>query len=136
MGIFLDTSFLLSLVNLEDENFSKAEKFWKAIEGGEFGGAYSSDYVLVELAAVIQARTGNMALSKKVVSALSSSRVVELLMVGQQNFADSLSEYSSQKTKLSVTDCSSIVLMKEHSIEYIASFDSDFDSVKGISRLP
>ena len=36
---------------------------------------------------------------------------------------------------LSLADCASLVIMSSHGIRQIASFDSDFDRVKGIERL-
>ncbi|MBI5635984.1 type II toxin-antitoxin system VapC family toxin [Candidatus Micrarchaeota archaeon] len=135
MSIFLDTSFLVALNNANDELCAEANSLLSRIEGKEFGQAYCSDYVLTELPTVIGRRTKNAVLAKRALVSIANSTNITILFSSLDDFNKTIKFFCSQDG-LSFVDCSNVVLMKEHGIEYIASFDSDFDSVKGISRLP
>ncbi len=132
--IFLDSSFLVSVEVVTDQNHNRAVEIMDEIIRGEFGEAVTSDYIFDETITVTFARTkdlGKTALVGEVL--LNSSR---MLKVEDPVFKESWEVFKTQKSaKFSFTDCTTVSLMKEHKIENIATFDKDFKKIKRIKVI-
>ncbi len=134
MSIVLDTSFLLALNNKHDINHSISQVIKKRIQEGEFGQMYISDYIFDEFMTLLMARAIS---SEKIISignTLLSDQKIKILEVNMGVFFQSWEQFK-KFSKLSFTDCTSIILSKEFNIKNIASFDSDFDKIKEIKRI-
>jgi predicted nucleic acid-binding protein len=120
--IFLDTSAIYALADKADPNHADAyQKFDLALKSGEIFLLHN--YVLVESAALLQARLGlqpallflrdakafNM---EWVDSALHQEAVKELERIGKQG--------------ISLVDCMSFVVMRRRSVQRVLVFDPDF----------
>ena len=131
MSIILDTSFLLALNNKHDINYAISQVIKKRIQEGEFGQMYISDYIFDEFMTLLTARAIS---SEKIISignTLLSDQKIKMLEVNMGVFFQSWEQFK-KLSKLSFTDCTSIILSEEFNINNIASFDSDFDRIKEI----
>jgi len=136
MAIFLDTGVIVAADNTQDQLHEKALEIIERIKSGFYGSAsYISDYIFDEVLTLTFARTGNMELSKGLAKKLLATKSLTWLHVDENTFTETIARYLSQKSKLSFTDCTSVELMKQNNIEYIATFDSGFKSIAGIKTI-
>ncbi len=130
--IFIDTCVFIAYVNKRDINHDRAIELLEDIMRGKYGKAFTSDYVFDEAVTYALMKT------KDIKKALNVGRLIlgddklprflEILFVDKVIFNRAWELFLKYK-KLSFTDCTSIALMNEHEIKYIASFDSDFDGI-------
>lgn len=132
--IFLDTSFLVALELEKDENHADAAKINNEIIYGKYGSACISDYVFDEVVTLTLARTHDLAMAVKIGNNLKIS--VEFILLNESTLDDSWVLFCKQKTKrLSFTDCTTISLMKANNMRNIATFDKEFERIKGIHAI-
>jgi predicted nucleic acid-binding protein len=129
--IFLDTSFLISLEIDSDTNHSRAVKLNRKIAKGLFGKLVISDYIFDETVTVTFGRTRKLA--KAVLAGDSLFESAEIMTVDEKIFKDSWKFFKSQKsTRLSFTDCTTVVMMQANGIRNIATFDEDFKNIGSV----
>ncbi len=130
--IFLDTSFLVSYFNDNDENHKKSLIIMDKIMGDEYGVFHISDYIFDEYITVLLARIKNLNTVTGYGEDLrEGSRIV---MVEKTDFDEAWNIFQNQKNTLfSFTDCVTQVLMKKYRINFLATFDKEFDKLKEIS---
>jgi len=130
MGIFIDTNIFIALRNEDDLNHKRAKEIMKKILSGDFGIAYTSDYVFDEAVTVALIRTKNYFFAEDIGNYILSSRIIKMIYVDADIFitAWNLFKRLSNK-KMSFTDCTNLAIVQRYSIEYIASFDSHFDGL-------
>jgi len=134
--IFIDTGVFVAYVNKRDINHERAVEILEDVMRGKYGRAYTSDYVFDEAVTFALLKT------KDVRKALNVGRLIlgddvlprflEILFVDRVIFNKAW-KYFRRYKGLSFTDCISIALIEEYEIDYIASFDSDFDGI--VSRI-
>lgn len=124
--IILDTSFIISYFNTRDQNHSKAVKLMKQMHES----LCLTDYVFGEVATVSLIRLKSIEKASKIGETLKSLHIID---VEKSSFDKAWDIFCRQKdTVLSFTDCTTISVMQENYIEKIATFDGDFDRIKGI----
>lgn len=133
MKYFLDTSFILALVLDSDSNHQKAVD----LKGILNEKCYINNNVLNEVL-TLTGRKLNIEYAKELYYNLIDS--FELL--NEYDIPNYTSETfkifeanigtNSKKTKLSFTDSSIILTMKEHNIKNLVSFDNEFKKIKEI----
>jgi len=132
VAVFLDTGVLVAAYNAQDQERAKAGSILRRAFNGEFGTVYTSQYVIDEGTTLLHARSKNRALSQSFLKkCLESKGLFTILGVSETNFVDTSKEYFKQE-ELSFTDCSHVVLMRQHGIKNLATFDSGFKRVEGI----
>ena len=137
MTIFLDTGVIVALDNQRDPLHSTAIEKMALVRSGAYGNwVYTSDYIFDESLTLSFARTGNMALSKELAKKLLAGKSLTILHVDETLFQQSIAIYIAQNGSLSFTDCTTVQLMKENNIEYIATFDGGFKKIPGIKVVP
>lgn len=134
MGVFLDTSFLVALVNVDDENHEIAQSTKARIANKEFGQPYISDYIFDEVVTFLKSRCVKAEKIEEFGDSLLNEGSIELLRVGPAAFLRSW-ELFKKSAGLSFTDCTSIALSGEFGIRNIASYDSDFDKFSSLKRI-
>ena len=131
MKIFVDSSFLIALVN---ENDSLHEKSLEYIDLIEKNDCYISNLVINEVITVI----GNKIDLETAISAFDLINDI-FHVINEYEIKDFNSTtmliYEKHNTKLSFTDCSIIVDMHYHKIENLLSFDKEFKKVEGINLI-
>ena len=130
--IFVDTGIFIAYVNKRDVNHKRAVEILEDIMRGKYGKAYTSDYVFDEAVtfALLKTKDVRKALNvgRLILGGDDLPRFVEILFVDKAIFNKAW-KFFQKYEKLSFTDCTTIALMEEYEIDYIASFDSDFDGI-------
>ena len=131
MKIFVDSSFLIALVN---EKYSLHAKSLEYIDLIEKNDCYISNLVINEVITVI----GNKIDLETAISAYDLINDI-FHVINEYEIKDFNSTtmliYEKHGTKLSFTDCSIIVDMHYHKIENLLSFDKDFKKAEGINLI-
>ena len=131
MKIFVDSSFLIALVNENDSLHDKSLEYVDLIEKND---CYISNLVINEVITVI----GNKI---DLETALSAFDLINDIfhIINEYEIKDFNSNtmliYEKHGTKLSFTDCSIIVDMHYHKIENLLIFDKEFKKAEGINLI-
>jgi hypothetical protein len=136
MSVLIDTGIFIAYINKRDSNHDKAVSLLEDIMRGRYGISYTSDYIFNE------AVTYTLMKTKDIGKALDVGRLIlgdgelprftHILFVDRGTFNKAW-EIFLKYDRLSFTDCTSIALINEYEINYIASFDSGFDGI--VARL-
>jgi uncharacterized protein len=117
-----------------DSNHERAVKVVEQIADGDFGPAFTSDYVFDETTTVTLVRSKSIDKAVLVGNYIKNS--VKILKISESVFDESWEMFKNQKaSKFSFTDCSNVIFMKHNSIKYIATFDLEFKKVTSIKVL-
>ncbi|KZX12332.1 ribonuclease VapC20 [Methanobrevibacter oralis] len=131
MKIFLDSSFIIALVNDNDSLHEEALDYLELTETNE---CFISNLIINEVITVI----GNK-LGLKIAISTFNLLVSVFNIVNEydnSNFNSSnMLIYEKFDTKLSYTDSSIIYIMKEEGINNLISFDKEFKRVEGINLI-
>ena len=131
MKIFVDSSFLIALVNENDSLHDKSLEYVDLIEKND---CYISNLVINEVITVI----GNKIYLETALSAFDLINDI-CHIINEYEIKDFNSNtmliYEKHGTKLSFTDCSIIVDMNYHKIENLLSFDKEFKKAEGINLI-
>lgn len=132
LAIFIDTGMFYALQNVQDEKHPAAKDIIGRIHKGQYGQAFTSDYVVDEAVTLVHARTKNRFESQLMLDKLlNSPSVFEIINVTENDFYEAAHEYKKCDS-LSFTDASTLALMRKHRISHLASFDNGFLKVKDI----
>ena len=126
--IFLDSSYLIALADRRDQWHRKAMKLKDKLDRKMI----ISDLVMSETVTVIGKRAGGKA-GRKLYDFFTDS--CEVVYADERLLAESMETFLKYDGKLSLADALSVVIMKRKKMAKIASFDSDFDRVRGINRV-
>lgn len=126
--IFVDSSYLIALVDEADSWHRRALKVSKDLPAG----GIISDYVLLEAVTIIGHRGGGKAGRDLYESLMDNFQVVYL---DKDLLGGSMDVYLEYDGMLSVADAVSVEIMRRRGIKRVVSFDKDFDKVEGISRI-
>ena len=131
MKIFVDSSFIIALVNENDSLHESSLEYIDLIEKNE---CYISNLVINEVITVI----GNKIDLETAISAFNLINDI-FHVINEYEIKDFNSNtmliYEKHGTKLSFTDCSLIVDMHYHKIENLLSFDKEFKKAEGINLI-
>jgi predicted nucleic acid-binding protein len=130
--IFVDTSALLAIVNVEDANHETAKATWKDFIG-EGAALVSNNYIIVESIALIQSRLGVRSVQK-----LSNELLplIEIHWVDEEQHREAVDHViASNRRNLSLVDCSSFDTMRRLGIQTVFTFDEHFRE-QGFSVIP
>jgi len=133
MSIFIDSSAFIAYHIIPDTHHNKAVELLTEIFKGGYGEAYTSDYILDESVTVIAARTKRKDKAIELGNFLLSGDV-NLLHVDEKTVQKTWKNYKKTDNP-SFTDVSTLTLMQEHNIRYIATFDRWFTKQKNIKVL-
>lgn len=131
MKIFIDSSFLIALVNENDSLHEKSLRYLDLIDKNE---CYISNLIINEVITVI----GNKIDLKTAVSTFDLlNDIFNIIDEYEMNDFNSyvMLLYEKYNTKLSFTDCSIILNMQNNEIENLLSFDKEFRQVNDINLI-
>ena len=132
MTLFVDTSALLAFLDADQPRHADTVETWRqAIDDRD--RLVTSNYVLVEVVALVQRRLGFDALR-----ALASDLLplVETLWIDEDlHAAATAALFTAGRRRLSLVDCTSFELMRHHGITHALSLDADF-ARQGFRLLP
>lgn len=136
MKYFLDTSFILALVLDSDSNYKKAVNLAYVLNEK----CYINNNVLNEVLTLIGRKLDINSAKELYYNIIDSFELLNEYDISNYNsenfniFEKYVGE-NSKKTKLSFTDSSIILTMKEYNIPNLVSFDKEFKKVKGINLI-
>ena len=127
--IFIDSSYLIALLNDRDQYHGKAKKIEPTIRKRK---KIISQVILTETLnslSVFGGKTG-----KKIYDLINETHTIKYH--SSKDFYDNVIEiFIKYDGTIGFSDCTSISIMKENNIVEIVSFDSDFDKVDEIHRI-
>lgn len=136
MSIFIDTGIFIAYVNRRDEHHTSATHLVEDIMKNKYGAAFTSDMVFDESMTFILYRTGDIHKAVSVRDLVLGNgekdvpQFMDLIFIDVDILEKSWNTFVKYADKrLSFTDCSTIELMKNRSIEHLASFDGKFDGI-------
>jgi predicted nucleic acid-binding protein len=123
MNVFVDTSALYAVLDRDDANHSAAEKVW-AVLLREKSALFTTNYVLVETAALLQHRIGVAAVRafhEDVVPVLQVDWISE-----EGHRAGMEAVLAAGRKMLSLVDCMSFQSMRQMGLRQAFCFDKHF----------
>ncbi len=133
MTTFVDTSALYALLDADDDFHARARETWSALLAGEGDMLLTTNYVLLETFALVQARLGMDA-----VRGLSDHLlpVIQTIWIGEDDHRAALQALlAADRRGLSLADCSSFVVMRRLGLRSAFTFDDDFGG-QGFECVP
>ncbi len=139
--VFVDTNIFIAALNEKDSD----HKLGKVLLEAAFNRLkwlYTSDYVLDECFSVAWSKTRNqrkpfrLSLIRRLDDTIQESEKVRLLKVEARDFATAKSFLRKNLAVIpTLTDWTSLVLMKRNHISRVLSFDRHFDEAKKIGEF-
>ena len=132
--IFIDTSAFYAILDRDDRAHPAARETWEALLSlDDLPPLLTSNYILIECFALIQARLGLAAVRELNDSVLP---VVSLCWVTEQDHASATAALlAANRRGLSLVDCTSFQVMRRIGITRAFAFDRHF-SEQGFEVLP
>jgi len=131
---FLDTSYLLALELLDDQNHAVAREHWRSL-GKENLKITTTSYVFDEVVTFLNSRQ----LHTKAVelgNRLLNSSIVTLIMIDEFLFVEAWQCFIKHNDKsYSLTDCVYFVVMSQRNISSALTFDHHFRQA-GFIKMP
>ncbi len=118
--MIVDTSIFIAFY---DENDPKHPKAVEIMREADISGAFISDYIINEAAAVALRKFG-LPKAKEITTALMNSRKLIVGYTSQEDFKDVIEIFKDQTDHLSFVDCHIIWMAKTMNME-VASFDKN-----------
>lgn len=126
--MFVDSSYWVGLVDSRDQWHRRARELRAKVPLG----ASVLDLTVAESVTVVGSRRGGKVATELYRFFCDSCRVI---FVDDELLDRSMDLHLARDGRLSLTDCATIRAMVRDREKTILSFDSDFDSVPGITRL-
>lgn len=134
VAIFLDTSIIIAYLNSRDSRNNQATRLMEKIWNDEFGRVTTSDYIVDECYTLLIRRTGNLKLIENLFDFIYGNSIKNIpRFIDFRFLTPELYDYTwelyekYQDPKLSFTDLSILAMTEKLGIEYLASFDGDFE---------
>jgi hypothetical protein len=126
---FADSSYFIAIADEKDQWHQRAKEL---AEKEAHGRLTVTDLVISECVTAVGARGGGkagIALYEYIIDNC------EVVFTTKDILNDAMEVFLKYDGTLSVADAVSVAVMRSRNIKTILSFDSDFDKVKGITRL-
>ena len=129
----IDTGVLVAMADSDDEHHDVAMGIVRGIDHGDLPTARVTDYVALETFNWIHSRKRHET-AVETYERLNQSAGFEVLHAAQKDFAKAVNLFQTY-AGLSFGDATIVAYMQREGIEYLYSFDDDFDTIHGITRL-
>lgn len=133
--LFLDTTVLVGAADRRDQLHDASRRILQAVATGRLGTALVSDFILDETVTILGRRRGVGAKrAVQVALGVLDSGRVRCAFIDATTFRDALQVFAKFEATLSLTDASTVAVMRSAGCSVLFSHDADFDRVPGISR--
>jgi predicted nucleic acid-binding protein len=132
--IVLDSSFLIAYHNTRDAHHAAAARTMVHLLGGEWGQALLLEYVLLEVVTVLRARRGRD-VAVAAADQLLQAREVDFVPCSPL-FMETLSTFRHATSAFSFADAAIATVARQSEGGFVATFDSDFRGVAGVTVVP
>lgn len=138
MTVLVDTGVLYADHDRDATRHDAASGALEAVYDGEFGQPYVSDYIYDEAVTLTLKRGGSFApakrLGKRIRGVDPYPKAYECVHVSEGAFSDAVGVFEQYDDQaLSFTDAATVALSDRHGVDYVLSFDDDFDGL--VDRL-
>ena len=131
MTVFVDSSALYALLDEDDTRHATAARTWPRLLDSEI--LLTHTYAVVETTALVQRRLG-LAAAHQLHSALLLE--VDVLPVSRAVHERAVAErLSAERSRLSLVDVTSFVLMRQDALTHAFAYDDDFDRAGFSTRV-
>jgi predicted nucleic acid-binding protein len=124
MSIFVDTSFLVALLDEDDERSTTAGGLWRRAAAAR-STVFTTNYVVLESCAVLQRRLGIHAVRRLTREILAPIQVEWVSRTDHGRAVDALT--TAARRELSLVDCASFEVMRRLDVSECLAFDRHFD---------
>ena len=129
----VDTGVLIGMADVDDEQHDVALEIVREMDHGNLPTGRVTNYIVLETLNWIHERKRHQK-AVETYKRLNQSAGFEVLHAAQKDFTSALSLFQTDEG-LSFGDATIAAYMQREGIEYLYSFDEDFDTVAGITRL-
>lgn len=134
MSVFVDTGVFYAHHDEDASRHDDAHALVEAILDAEFGQPYTSDYVYDESVTLTRRRMGSFeaarTVGERILGRGTFPRVFETIVLTERLFQKSVETFERyDDQELSFTDATTIAVCEARDIDYVASFDDDFDGL-------
>ena len=129
----VDTGVLIGLADVDDDHHDTAMEIVRGMDHGDLPTGQVTNYIVLETLNWIHSRKRHEK-AIETYQRLNQSAGFEVLHAAQKDFSSALDLFETYDG-LSFGDATIAAYMQREDIEYLYSFDDDFDAVAGITRL-
>ena len=129
----VDTGVLVGMADVEDEHHDTAMEIVRGMDHGDLPTGRVTNYITLETLNWIHNRKRHEK-AVETYERLNQSAGFEILHAAQKDFTSALSLFQTYDS-LSFGDATIAAYMQRENIEYLYSFDDDFDAIEGLTRL-
>ena len=129
----IDTGVLVGMADADDEHHDVAMEIVRGMDHGELPTARVTNYVVLETLNWIHDRKRHEK-AVETFERLNQSAGFEVLHAAQKDFTNAVNLFQTYEG-LSFGDATVAAYMEREGIELLYSFDGDFDTIQGITRL-
>jgi predicted nucleic acid-binding protein len=123
VSVFVDTSFLVALLDEDDRRSSEAKSLWRKA-ADELLAPVTTNYVILETCAVLQRRMGLPAVRRLVREVLAPVTIEWVSHDDHERATEAL--LVAGRRQLSLVDCTSFEVMRRLSLDSCLAFDPHF----------
>lgn len=127
--LFIDTSYLLSLINVMEKNHEKAIQLLEHIDKEE---TLINSTVLIEMLNRLKKKRYDK-YRNTIIDLIYNMDNIHYLTT--EDYSKSLDTCKYYNFSINFSDCTILESMKQFNVTHIVSFDSDFDKVNNINRI-
>ena len=129
----VDTNVLVGMANAADEHHDVAMDIVRGMDHGDLPTGRVTNYIVLETLDWVHNRKRHEK-AVETYERLNQSAGFEVLHAAQKDFPSAVDLFQTYDG-LSFGDATIAAYMQRESIEYLYSFDDDFDALSGITRL-
>jgi len=129
----VDTNVLFAAASARDAYHNRGSKIVRRIDHGELPDAIITNYVVAETLNIATSKLGSDPATQLLDRLIAGARF-ELTHVAQTDF-NAAQPIFRQYDQLSFVDSILVAYMQRADIEYLYSFDDDFDAIDDVTRL-
>ena len=129
----LDTNVLFASASARDEYHDRARAIIRAIDHGELPEALVTNYVVAETLNLSGEKLGSDA-ANQLLDRLVEGAHFEIVHAPKPDFTAAQAQFR-RYSELSFIDSTIAAYMQREDIEYLYSFDDDFDTLDWVTRL-
>jgi len=138
LKLFIDASAFIARLDKKDVHPDAAIEVFSAIVRGayRYNRLYTSNYVLDESVTHMLYRRKRHDHARRMLDLITNSQYITMLWVTESVQSEAISLFRKYTDQLlSITDCTSAILMNDYNIDSIFTFDGDFE-VLGFETIP